>query len=129
MQEPLEDASISGIEFLSTLIGRLQSAFDARVLEFRDELDGSIVVDVRLDASKAMAAHRRFLRATVDRELATSGSLLDRQLELGTRTGTLLENLQRSSRTTLERLAEARRRLDSVRQLRREVALLRRAEG
>lgn len=83
-----------GIDVLSGLLGRLQTSFDATVLEVRDELDGSIVVDVRMDAGQALRVYRTRIRASAHDEFARAALLLETSASLVLQATHLVEDLR-----------------------------------
>lgn len=86
--------SAGGIDFLSGLLARLQTVFGAVVLDARDELDGSIVVDVQMEAGRALQVYRAHIRNSVHDQLAMSALLVETSASLVGQTGVLVERLR-----------------------------------
>jgi hypothetical protein len=113
-------APAGGIDFLSGLLSRLQTVFGAVVLDARDELDGSIVVDVQLEAGRALQVYRAHIRNSVHDQLAMSALLVETSASLVGQTGALVERLRlaREQRTlAVSNLRELRARLVQRRDL------------
>ncbi|MFL5796943.1 MAG: hypothetical protein ACJ77A_03300 [Actinomycetota bacterium] len=68
--------------------------FGAVVLDARDELDGSIVVDVQLEAGRALEVYRAHIRNSVHDQLAISALLVETSASIVGRTGALVERLR-----------------------------------
>ena len=50
----------ASVDVLARLLSDLRERFGAVILDARDDLDGGLVVDVRLDARRAIKAHHEF---------------------------------------------------------------------
>jgi hypothetical protein len=69
-------------DFLARFLGDLQRTFGAEILEARDDLDGVVSVDVRLDAAKAVGVQRLLVRRRAARTVGRSREILDRNQAL-----------------------------------------------
>jgi hypothetical protein len=112
-----EDMHTSSIDSLAQLLAGLRRSFGAEVIDVRDDMDGSIVVDVRVDAGKVMITSRRLVREQVDRTLTTSRELVDRTRLLQHRHQELVHDMLVISRSNRVHLKASRARLREVRTL------------
>ena len=98
----------SSIDWLARFLVDLRGSFGAEILDARDDMDGSIVVDVRVDAGKALKHYRRRTRqqAAVTRD--RSRELVDTAHDIFRRTDELLAVME-AKRTQLSGTLEARR--------------------
>jgi len=115
----------SPIDQLARLVGQIHTSFDAEVLDVRDDLDGGIVVDVRLDAAKALDANRRAIRDRAWRVMAESRELLEHSEALQRKTSALMQNLRVSASSYRRSLARSRRSAGALRTRRVEIAAVR----
>jgi len=114
----------TSFEQLARLLAHLRSRMGAEILEARDDLDGSIVVDVRLDVGRVIAAHRTIVRERVKDTVGHSRELVDRSRQLSDRAGALLTELRDTNSSRREHLDDTRRQVQVVRALRRDHAQL-----
>jgi hypothetical protein len=85
---------VSGIEQLSSLLGDLQHVFGANVVDARDELDGSIVVDLHIDAGSGLKTYRRYVRERADHVIQQSRDAQDRSITLQQRALAIVGEIQ-----------------------------------
>jgi len=109
---------ISSIDFLARLLGELKRSFDAEVIDARDDFDGGIVVDVRLDASKALKQYRVLVLEQAGRTVLRSRALLETNLALQQRAVGLLEEVRAVATANRDMLFESRAIIAGVRTLR-----------
>jgi hypothetical protein len=106
------------VEFLARFLNDLQGKFGAEVIEARDELDGAIVVDVRLDARRALKAHRGLVRERAVATVGMSRNLVDRTNDLYRRAGVLRSELEITEASRRRKLDQSRRQIQQTRALR-----------
>ena len=69
-------------DFLARFLGDLQRSFGAEILDARDDLDGAIWVDVRVDAGRARKMHRLVVRQQAEQTFVRSQEILERSASL-----------------------------------------------
>lgn len=106
------------VEFLARFLNDLQGKFGAEIIEARDEMDGAIVVDVRLDARRALQVHRGFVRDRAVTTFGTSRELVDRSRDLFRRADLLRSELRVTNDSCQEKLDQSRQRIREARSLR-----------
>ena len=88
------------------------------MIDARDDFDGGIVVDVRLDASKALKQYRVLVLEQAGRTVLRSRALLERNLALQQRAVGLLEEVRAVATANRDMLFESRSIIAGVRTLR-----------
>lgn len=70
------------IESLARLLGSLRRSFGAEIIDVRDDLEGGIVVDVKVNAERVLVTGRRMVLEQVSLTLDRSHELVDRTRQL-----------------------------------------------
>ena len=117
-----EVADSSPIESLARLLGGLRRSFGAEIIDVRDDLDGGIVVDVKVNAGQVLLTGRRMVRERVSLTLDRSHELVDRTRQLQRRNEELTRQMAIICEANRAGMRDSRARMQDVRRLRLEAA-------
>ena len=112
----------SSADFLARFLGDLQRTFGAEILEARDDMDGALWVDVRMDAGRAMRTRRVLIRKKASEMCMRSREILDLNGELQHHTAELVAAVRPQRRSSQARLEDCRSRMTEIRRKRAETA-------